>query len=162
LFSAKRLDTEAHVIVKFCSRYNSDVHLYCFRCGFAPALISYTTLGNYKVVVMEKLNNLRALTRDDLKKSEILQQIRAILSKLKEKNYVHGDFRRCNILVDTGSNRVFLVDFDWSGIDGEVKYPPLMNSHITWPEGANTGELIRHEHDVYWLDHFFDDVLPPF
>ena len=144
------LDSEREVIVKFCSRYNLDLHLYCHSCGFAPALISYTMYGRYIVVVMEKLV-LRDLTSDDLAQSEIKKQIKHIQSKLKEKNYVHGDLRCCNILFDTGTNKVVLVDFDWSGLHGISVYPPFMNPAIPWPEGALTGQPLHHDHDLVFV-----------
>jgi hypothetical protein len=150
LFSAKILNSDMRVIVKFCSRYNQDVHLFCHSCGFAPALISCTAVGNYIVVVMEKLV-LRDLRNDELKNPEIQQQIRYMASRLKEKSFVHGDMRLSNILFDTCSKRVVLVDYDWSGIDGKDTYPPLMNPSIRWPKGASTGQPLRHEHDLYWL-----------
>eukprot|EP00475_Leptophrys_vorax_P035082 TRINITY_DN5741_c0_g1_i5.p1 TRINITY_DN5741_c0_g1~~TRINITY_DN5741_c0_g1_i5.p1 ORF type:complete len:528 (+),score=101.91 TRINITY_DN5741_c0_g1_i5:24-1607(+) len=151
LFCAQVLDTEVQVIVKFCSRYNQDVHRFCHSLGFAPALISICSLGHYVVVVMEKLT-LRALSPDDFTKSQIRDQINFIFHKLKEKSYVHGDMRRTNILLDTLANRVVLVDFDWAGIDGIDVYPPFMNPDINWPEGASTGKPLRHEHDLYWLN----------
>jgi len=149
LFCAQVLNTEMHVIVKFCSRYNHDVHLFCHSLGFAPALLSIISLAHYKVVVMENLS-LRALSSDDLSKSQIRDQINFILVKLKEKNYVHGDMRRANVLFDILANRVVLVDFDWAGIDGNDVYPPFMNPDINWPEGASTGKPLHHEHDLYW------------
>ena len=154
LFCAKVVDSEAEVIVKFCSRYNADVHLYCHSMGFAPRLISMEYLGSYFVVVMEKLA-LRALEPDDDAKYGIRDQISVVVQKLKEKLYVHGDMRTTNVLFDTLANRVVLVDFDWAGIDGTAVYPPFMNPDINWPEGASTGQPIRHEHDLYWLNALF-------
>jgi thiamine kinase-like enzyme len=151
LFSAKRLNSDKEVMVKFCSRYNQDVHLYCHSCGFAPALISYSTHGNYIAVVMEKLK-LDILTDDHLSKPEIRQQIGNISSRLKEMNYVHGDLRDCNIGIDTDNNKVIVLDFDWSGCHGVDLYPPFMNPVIEWPDGASSGKPLYHDHDIYWLD----------
>jgi hypothetical protein len=148
LFCAQVLDTKKQVIVKFCSRYNKDVHFFCCSLGFAPELLSISSVGHYKVVVMEKLA-LRALSHDDLVQSQIRDQIGFILAKLKEKNYVHGDMRRANILFNTHTSRVVLVDFDWAGIEGIDVYPSFMNPVINWPEGASTGRPLRHEHDIY-------------
>jgi serine/threonine protein kinase len=151
LFSAKRLNSDKEVIVKFCTRYNQVVHLHCHACGFAPRLISYSTLGNYIVVVMEKLN-LKRLTDDQLSKPEIIQQIENISLRLNEKNFVHGDLREGNIYFDIENKKVVVIDFDWSGCHRIDLYPPYMNPEIVWPEGASTGNPLLHEHDVYWLD----------
>jgi hypothetical protein len=154
LFHAKILGKELEVAVKFCSRYNRDVHLFCHSMGFAPALISYHSLGHYFVVVMEKLS-LRPLSFDDRKNTEIRDQVQFIVQKLKEKRYVHGDMRESNVLFDTLGKRVVLVDFDWAGVDGIDVYPPFMNPALNWPEGATTGQPLRHEHDLYWFEYFF-------
>ena len=151
LFSARRLDSDKEVIVKFCSRYNNEVHLYCHDCGFAPRLISCSAQGNYIVVVMEKLN-LSRLTDDHLSTSEIIQQIDTISSRLEERHFVHGDLRDCNVHFDTENNKVVVVDFDWAGRNGVDLYPPFMNPKIEWPDGASTGEKMYHVHDVYWLN----------
>jgi len=133
VFDAQVIESDnKEVVVKYCFSYNQDVHLYCYTCGFAPDLISITSLGHYTVVVMEKLN-LRELTDDEWHDPEIHQQLKFILSKLKEKQYVHGDFVY-NIRFDIGANRVVLIDFDWSGVDGKDVYPPFINPDKYWPD----------------------------
>jgi tRNA A-37 threonylcarbamoyl transferase component Bud32 len=47
------------------------------------------------------------------------------VTALYARNMVHGDLREQNILVRDG--RAFLVDFDWSGTEGEQMYPLFMN-----------------------------------
>lgn len=154
LFCAKRLDTEMEVLIKFCSRYNQDVHVFSYSKGFAPALLSCQTVGNHTVVVMEKLA-LRALSPSDRKNSGIQAQINIIIKEWQDKHYVHGDFRGSNVMFDTEQNRVVVLDFDWAGIDGIDVYPPFMNPEINWPEGAFTGQPLRHAHDCYWLNDIF-------
>ena len=117
------------------------------------------TLGHYIVVVMEKLV-LRQLTKYDLNKADIQEKINRIAYELQKKNYVHGDLRDANVLFDTENNRVVVVDFDWSGIDGESVYPPFMNPEIIWPDGASTGQIMCHQHDVYWLSQLCDIINP--
>jgi len=154
LFSAMVQNDGKEVIVKFCSRYNEHMHLYCHSCGFAPRLISHSRLGNYIVVVMEKLE-LRSHTKEDLSKSEIQDQIEIIATKLTKEQYVHGDLRDCNIHLDVVQNKVILLDFDWSGRHNIDLYPPFMNPEINWPETAKTGLPLLHEHDRYWLESLF-------
>lgn len=155
LFNAKLvMEQNVKVVVKFCSRYNQDVHSYSHSLGFAPALFSVQNFGNYIMVVMESLPSLRQITREDATNGSICGQIRYILEKLKEKCYVHGDMRETNVLIDTLGNRVVLIDFDWAGMDGVDVYPPFMNPAIRWPDGASTGMPLRHDHDQYWLSDF--------
>jgi len=156
LFSAVIPNTNKDVIVKFCSSYNQDVHAYCHSCGFAPKLIAYISdLAYYHVVVMEKLN-LRSLTRDDISNPVIRSEIENIAKKLKEKDYVHGDLRDCNIHYDTERCKVVLLDFDWSGCHNVKLYPPFMNPSLPWPCGASTGEPLLQKHDDIWLDRLLN------
>ena len=54
-------------------------------------------------------------------------------------NYCHGDFRSLNILVDKPDTSIKLIDFDWSGIHGQVKYPIFINNtQIKWPPSADS------------------------
>ena len=151
VFSAKISGKESELIVKFASRYNRDVHIHCHSLGFAPALLYTGRVGMYTVVVMEKLP-LRRISRADITRNPaIADQIAYIASQFKEKGYVHGDMRECNVLYDPTANKVVLIDFDWAGLDGVDVYPPFMNPDIKWPEGASTGKPLRHEHDLFWL-----------
>jgi hypothetical protein len=154
LFSATILNTSTQIIVKFCTRYNEDIHMYCHSHGFAPALHSIQNIGNYIVVIMEKLD-LRPLVLSDAKDPSIQSQARFVFQTLQEKNYVHGDMRESNMLIDRLTNRLILVDYDWAGINGVDLYPPFMNPDINWPDGAATGKPLLHEHDLAWINSFF-------
>jgi len=59
---------------------------------------------------MHSKSLLRELFHETLKKS------------LKEKSFVHGDLRCQNILL-SGTSQFAVVDFDWAGEYGDVKYP---------------------------------------
>ncbi len=70
---------------------------------------------------------------------------------LVDKEYCHGDFRPPNILVDN-DGRVFVIDFQWAGMQGTAQYPHFMNhAEIEWPKGAEDGRKIEAEHDKHWL-----------
>ncbi|KAG1868935.1 hypothetical protein DFJ58DRAFT_653645, partial [Suillus subalutaceus] len=46
------------------------------------------------------------------------------LRSLHQESYVHGDIRNTNVMVKKDHSPGFkLVDFDWSGIIGETRYP---------------------------------------
>lgn len=106
---------------------------------------------------MEELQNAVNLynflmTQQDLAK-DILSQCSEALDILHNCNICHGDFRHTNILVQ--SDRISVIDFDWSGEVGTVKYPHFMNhADIQWPAGVSDGELISKEHDKHWLEQF--------
>jgi hypothetical protein len=49
-----------------------------------------------------------------------------------------------------------LVDFDWSGVIGEVRYPMNVNKTQLWrPERVSDGELIKSDDDIDMLEHIF-------
>ncbi|PVF98830.1 hypothetical protein CPB86DRAFT_704246, partial [Serendipita vermifera] len=76
-------------------------------------------------------------------------QLIRLLEVMKEKKVVHGDFRPVNIMVreSTGETglEVKVIDFDWSGICGEARYPLVRNLEIEWPGRAE--ELIGADDD---------------
>lgn len=128
-----------------------EVHQYCLRAGFAPALVCCESLRNgWVLVVMEKLP-LIPLSRVEVNGEMVRHQLIEIKSQLAAASLVHGGLRENNILWDPVKHRVILIDFDWSGKDGAVTYPPLMSTEIMWPPGAEPGKPLRIAHDAYWL-----------
>ncbi len=82
---------------------------------------------------------------------------------------VHGDIRAPNILVrlpiladplplvlDVRSLKVAFLDFDWAGLVGEARYPPLMSQAVPWPRGAEHGAIISADHDIQLLASSFE------
>ena len=86
---------------------------------------------------MEKLV-LLPISKAPVKATVIKKQIHEIQKQLATARFAHGDLRENNIFWDSGSGRVVLIDFDWSGEDGIDLYPPFMNPTISWPTGAET------------------------
>lgn len=145
VFTAKCSDGK-EVIVKFAKRYGKNVHEYCTRAGFAPALLFCEPLaGGWVAVVMEYLVLSMAVANT----ASVRKQLLGIKSTLKTVSFVHGDLRENNVMWDSSNKRVVLIDFDWSGRDGVGKYPPFMNPDIVWPPEAETGKPLRIAHDAY-------------
>ena len=46
-------------------------------------------------------------------------KIREVVTQLHNQNIVHGDLRDTNIVV-ANDGSFMLIDFDWSGIEGQV------------------------------------------
>jgi hypothetical protein len=82
------------------------------------------------------------------------------------RGFVHGDVRPPNVLLklpldlpavaelaelNVESLPIVFVDFDWAGTEGEVRFPPLLNPRVPWPEGVEGGGFIRKEHDLKLL-----------
>lgn len=137
------------VIVKFVrGSYGIDVHRFLAERGLAPSVIHVKSLQcSWEVVVMNYIesnnSNVVELTKD-------VRQDGAerILDALAERNYVHGDLRRPNLIYNVSKKTIMVIDFDWAGTAEQVSYPHDMNTcQIEWPSGAHTGQKILKEHD---------------
>ena len=123
-------DDSPDIVVKFVTRYGTDVHKFLASedhasrlryCGplpgiddeQSPATLSsqqspVLLLGPMQMVVMDYVSH-RGVTPSDA-----VQKIEAILYKLHCKGYAFGDLRAQNILFDE-DDKVKFIDFDWSG-----------------------------------------------
>ncbi|KAF8623896.1 hypothetical protein AX17_007263 [Amanita inopinata Kibby_2008] len=145
------------VCIKFVHRYGVDVHRWCAGKGIAPELIGFEKLpGGWYMVVMELLeepwdvlwNMKRGATFSP--SEELVQQLGTIVTEMHQGHMVHGDIRDTNVMINMESNPPFkLLDFDWAGRAGEVKYPKFMNKdpELKRPENVDDGKLILADHD---------------
>ena len=164
VFRGNLADGQA-VIVKIVPRYGQAAHVICQQ--YAPALLACREVpGTYFwVVIMSDLTATKEGTRTlgefltsakHAEKEIVRQQCRAALALLHQENFVHGDFRTCNILVfrENGAPRIALIDFDWSEKEGIASYPFFLNRvDIIWP--AHPRGKIKKEHDLAWLEVAF-------
>jgi len=154
LFSAKTTDGQM-VCVKFVCHYSKVVHQFCADNGFAPELRGFKNLpGGWYMVVMEMIpQEYHCLGSCPTAHYTHFEDIKTKLSFLHNKGYVHGDLHNANIMVKVNGDQGFkFVDFDWSGIANEDKYPMNVNRESIWrPVGVNDGQLMRTEHDVAML-----------
>jgi hypothetical protein len=131
-------------VVKFTDRYGKDAHAAMEEIHMAAELLYCSwedSVGLIVVITKYYKCNLEAPLSD-----EVLQQLENGLKTLRDQNLVHGDIRRPNILTDE-KGCIKLIDFEWSGKAGVVRYPALLNPEIPWPEGVKPGGLIQPEHD---------------
>lgn len=155
IYFAKLPSTEV-VLVKFTPRYNELAHrlLANHRPPLAPALYSCSrVIGDLYMVVMEYKSDASPLHRffppfglPYLPKAEVVRaELTNALELLHREDLVFGDLRQMNILYSHQGDRVFLVDFDWVGKDGETHYPACLNPDL----GLNVGrwQLMEKGHD---------------
>ena len=89
--------------------------------------------------------------------SAVIKDIQLALDKLHNVDLVFGDIQCPNVMVykpQGNSDKEWhgqLVDFDWAGTVGEVKYPPTLNMNINWTRGVLAGTEIKKEHDLEML-----------
>ncbi|KAH8924591.1 hypothetical protein BT69DRAFT_1349368 [Atractiella rhizophila] len=162
LFFCEQQENGVRLCVKFVRRYSKQAHEICAEKGFAPALHGFEKIaGGWFMVVMDLLSD-EDYHRFDIKTASPtdLDGINGMLDELHQRGLVHGDVRDVNLLVSQSDPvRVMLVDFDWAGKMGEVKYPMNVNRKDMWrPEGAVDGALIKAEHDMSMLDQISQKV----
>ena len=127
-----------------------------FQNGYAPELLHIAKHVPFTVVLMKAMEGALTvdnyLARNPTECERILGMCTDALMCLHSNGFCHGDFRPCNIFV-TASKTIDIIDYDWAGRIGEVKYPLFMNHiSIKWPDTAEDGGKITEAHDTYWLD----------
>ncbi|KAF8833241.1 hypothetical protein BDN67DRAFT_792596, partial [Paxillus ammoniavirescens] len=148
-------DTEVAICIKFVRRYSREAHSLCASLGFAPKLRGFEQVpGGWFMVVMDKLVGYKLLadlcdSPDSHPPESVFEAISDQLKHLHLGGFVHGDIRDTNIMLKEDDQKQFMIiDFDWAGKIGKVRYPPYVNGTNIWrPEGAHDGELIQAGHD---------------
>ena len=156
------------VMVKICmDKYGEAVHHAMAAKDHSPHLIDCLKVTDDTfLVVMEKfdsemldvyMGSVLPCERKS-KKRMIEQQLRNILSFMHRKGYVHGDLREPNILVSGKSEiKLKIVDFNWAGKAGEVKYPWDLNTDA-FKSSAKPGQKILMEHDSEQVDYIIRNL----
>lgn len=154
------------IVVKFVDRYGERAHRVLADEGLAPKLLycgplrldegqpSYASLC---MVVMEyiygsTLTVAKAKSELDAEATErVREEVRRALGLLHAKRLVFGDLRPPNVMI-TEAKGVKLIDFDWAGEHGQVKYPYLISPGVNWPAGVNALDVIEFAHDEDMLN----------
>ncbi|KAI0296795.1 hypothetical protein B0F90DRAFT_1877150 [Multifurca ochricompacta] len=137
------------VLIKFCQAYHGNAHHIVADAGYAPQLFFCERLqGGVIIIIMELVDGRDAFHHFGSTKtipSDLLDDVKAAISKLHAANLVFGDMRRPNILVkkeidrsqEIDRLRALLIGFEWVGEAGQARYPPLLNDsgEIAWAEG---------------------------
>ncbi|CAA7260518.1 unnamed protein product [Cyclocybe aegerita] len=138
-------------VVKFTSQYCKEAHELMFNEGVAARLLHCgweDSVGMY-VVITEFLEEPKHASPSP----EGLERLRKALETFHRKGFVFGDLRMPNIILDTDGHPR-LIDFEWSGREGEVQYPANLNTGAGFPEGVDTCDFITAEHDRVMLKKY--------
>ena len=135
------------LLVKFCRQYGKEAHLKCGELGIAPKLAGFEHLaGGWFAAVMERLplsfRPLRELTSE----ANLEQRVTDAAQRMHHAGFVHGDLRDTNILVD--NDGVKIVDWNWSGRPGEIKYPISINLQVPRAAAVRGNVPIVEVHDM--------------
>ena len=168
---------DVQVVVKFVynhsGTYGTATHEFLYDLELAPRLYSAVNLHRGLVmVVMEHLAFREGIggwveldtfeKRLGDKADAVRKKLEEIIDHLQKHNMVHADLRPKNIMVAVDGQRgmtseliLKVIDFDWAGTVGEVRYPPLLNPHIQWPSGAKGYAKVGGGDDLILLNNWW-------
>jgi hypothetical protein len=177
---------DVQVVVKFVysysGTYGTAVHQFLHGLGLAPRLYSAVDLHRGLVmVVMERLDFQEGaggwveLGTFEKRLGDLAVPVRRkldqILARLQGQGMVHADMRPKNIMVKVdgqgrltmlkGEPVLSLIDFDWAGLVGKARYPPLLNPQVLWPEGAKCFKKVGPNDDTILLDNWWGPFVQP-
>ncbi|KAI6043279.1 hypothetical protein EDC04DRAFT_2959147 [Pisolithus marmoratus] len=138
----------------FAWQYSPDTHKHCGSVGCAPTLRGFEKMpGGWFMIVMDDLSNDYETLENQQVPIPTKSLIHMKLVEFHKEGFVHGNIRDTNIMVSKSDNMQFrIIDFDWAGIAGEVKYLAFLNLEVWRPEGASDGKPILVEHDDAMLN----------
>ena len=146
-------EVKKYIVVKFTRSYCEEAHSLLAALSLAPKLLHHAEFAGIHFVVMERLevagdtSNLLRDKGEDGKKH--VDSLREAVQALHDQKLVFGDLREPNILITKDGLK--LVDFDWSGKEGTVRYPADIARRVEWPKGVKGGTEIKAEHDKVWF-----------
>ena len=169
-----KLKSSCETAVEFVARYRAAAHHLLAEAGVAPRLLFCGSidgqddvrdspletakgpfglhLGPSQMVAMGHVDGTNGEEAGD-KLGDAHEQLRAIIDKLHESQYVFGDLRSPNVMFS--GSRVVLIDLDWAGKHGETFYPTEIGDCITLHCNARDLGIIKKEHDPVLFNHYF-------
>ncbi|TFY74796.1 hypothetical protein EWM64_g9217 [Hericium alpestre] len=151
------------IVVKFAERYRAEAHRLLADVDLAPKLfycgdISSDRRFNYSECRMIVMQYVKGQMLTDFVKwpgmapAPLCTQILQAISHLHAQELVHGDLRGLNIMIcdEVGDARVKVINFDWAGEVGKVRYP-LHLSRGLWVDSVQDYGFIQQVHDLAML-----------
>ena len=137
-------------IVKFSETYGADVHRICHKAKFSPELyLSGKISGGWHISIMEFVSSLVPIQTP--LNQELKDQLISFKNLLNANALVHGDLRKDNFKLNNGN--LCVIDFDWSGKSGHVKYPSFLCDELLSNKNIGSGKSILIEHDDFFLNN---------
>ncbi|KAK1235537.1 hypothetical protein PQX77_001233 [Marasmius sp. AFHP31] len=167
-------DDQREVLIKFSDRYGYEAHQLLADKNWAPALYYVGLIDGSEEHDVRNCVEARGTTREWLYEGPGRMHGGWIINKLPpngyqqlevvghfhEAGYVSGDLRRPNVIFSPGSHedselQARLIDFDWSGMEGEVFYPAGLSTNARWTEAVMSFKEIKKVHDQAMLKEHF-------
>ena len=153
-------DKTVEVVVKFSASYCETAHRLLAEAGLAPKLFECRrVISNWFMVMTERLDlGWRPMSsfEDKVIVSSVFKDVENAVKILSDSNFVHGNLRASNIMVDPSGRHAKLVGFDWACKEGENFYPVTIGENDAYrelhPDAANFAKM-KKEHDVYALEN---------
>ncbi|KZT09751.1 uncharacterized protein LAESUDRAFT_646581 [Laetiporus sulphureus 93-53] len=153
LFHAK-LDGKP-VLVKFCEEYNGHAHRHLAAIGLAPKLHFCSKIcGRVTTVIMDFVEGEDAHSKYGEKALplNVLDDVKRAVNELHIEKAGHAVNTKSGQEEVAGvSIGALLVDFDLAGVDGQARYPALLNEEIDWVDGVAPMAVMSKEHDLGML-----------
>lgn len=163
-------DPQRQFVVKFVERYGESAHKLLAENNLAPKLLYYGDVWTTpmeavgcrprQMVVMEYIRGKTAADLEEVPQC-VRDTVQHAVDLLHAKGMVHGDIRLPNVVIqdsddlgegrgddgeDNLANRIKIIDFDWAGKEGTVRYPHYI-AQTGWVEGVEDYALILASHD---------------
>jgi RIO-like serine/threonine protein kinase len=90
--------------------------------------------------------------------ADVLKKVFEAVKVMHSAGYVLGDVRPPNVMIGK-EDQVMLIDFDWAGKEGDVRYPAYMSEGI-WTDGIEWMEKINKTHDTDMHKKWFSPNSP--
>jgi serine/threonine protein kinase len=91
--------------------------------------------------------------------TELVAALETIMKLLHTRGFVYGDLRGPNVMV-TPEKKIKLINFDWAGKAGYMKYPNFLSPQIPWPAGVGRGKPITAQHDLDMIPNILNLLRP--
>lgn len=160
-----RAEPTSDIVVKFVDQYGADAHELLANEGLAPKLLYFgpphlseeqPSYHGLSMVVMQYIDGQTLATAklNPEMTAGVQSGVNRALKLLHSGGLVFGDLRPPNIIV-TETGEVKLIDFNWAGPKGQVKYPCLLSMDIRWPDGVVALAKIEDVHDLEMFKRLF-------
>ncbi|GLB43825.1 hypothetical protein LshimejAT787_1500090 [Lyophyllum shimeji] len=130
----------------------ADLHRFLEEWNMAPALRycgqidESTPYSDWQMLVMDYFDGRPSYQNDAHRLREVYDVVVKAVDLAHQEDFVFGDLRPPNVLIN-GEGEIRLIDFEWAGKEGQVRYPAYMSTML-WVDGVGLMAAITKAHDL--------------